>query len=155
MPLIKSNLEQSLRSLLDKDYVNFEGFPNTSTEVAERWSKVVNDYASTVVPFSTTSVVAKAAFKSTMLAITPSPPNGLALLTTAFSTYASTLAGGMQPGFTATPPTSPINLAPVISLGMSGASGAVIAASLANVIHSWFKTGLATNNSSGTTILWS
>lgn len=154
MALVKSVLENGLRELMDPEYVNFSGFPETTIEVASRWSEIVDNYAKSVLPTSLSSAAAKSAFNSIMLGISPTVPNGIALLISAFTAYAASLAGGMAPTFTGVPPITPVNLTPVISAGLGGASGDVTAALMANIIHTWFKTGTAINVSSGATITW-
>ncbi len=154
MPLILSQLESRLREIMDPDYSEFIGFPANNIDTANLWGDIVDDYASEVVPFSTTSSQAKSAFISAMLPISASAQNGIVQLTLAFSSYAGTLSLGMQPIFTGTPPPTPINIAPVVSLGVSGANGEVTSSTLARIIHLWFRTGLATNNSSGVTVNW-
>lgn len=154
MPLVKVTLETALRKIMDPDYVGFVGFPADNVSVANTWGTIVDDYAKLIVPPSTSSAPAKSAFMSAMIPISSSAQNGLAQLVSAFSAYAAALAIGMQPLFTATPPTSPINIVPVTVLGLGGASGEVTSKALASIIHLWFKTGLSTNNSSGASINW-
>ena len=154
MPLIKNNLEIKLREIMDPDYSGFIGFPENIADVANTWGDIVNSYASSVIPISSTSVQARSTFVSSMMLTSLSSQNGLSQLISLLSAYMSALSLGMQPAFTGTPPAIPINIAAVSVLGLGGSSGELTSKSLANIIHAWVKTGLATNNSSGATINW-
>lgn len=150
MPLVKSILEQELKTIFNPDTM-----PGSIPEAADAWASAVDKYASQVIPSSTTSAAAKAAFQGLMSGVTPDLKNGIIQLVAAFTAYAAQLGLGMAPTFTATPPAIPINIAPVVSLGLGGGSGDECAALLATIADTWFRTGLAVNNSSGATIPWS
>lgn len=140
--------------MMDPDYQNFIGFPTNNFDTASQWANVIDSYAKLIIPVITSSNPAKNAFKAQMLPVSSNVNNGLIQLTLAFSSYATALSLAMQPIFTGTPPPTPINFAPVFVLGLSGASGEQTANVMANIIHLWFKTGIAVNNSSGATVPW-
>lgn len=154
MPLVRQTLVNGLREVMDSDYPGFTGFPATNIEMAERWSTIVNNYASQVIPVSLTSVAAKTAFNTAMLPISSQIGNGFTQLTAAFTAYAVALIPGMLPGFTGTPPPTPILLTSITPIGLGGASGYVVAEAMATIIHAWFKTGLAVNTATSATINW-
>ena len=153
MPLSGTVINNELVKLLDKNAVGFVGFGTNPLQVATKWSDVVNTYASAVIPISTTSVAAKAAF---IAALTPGVAPGafMPALASAFTAYALALAGGMAgAGFVGTPPPSPIVLPPFPATTATTASA--VAASWGTIIDTWFKTGTATPIIGGATITWS
>lgn len=154
MPLNKAILEEELKKLLDSEYPGFTGFPETPVRVAEAWVNVIDNYTSSIIPVSANKAGARSAFITTASGIVSNPPNAISLLTAAFTAYATQLALGMQPLFTGTPPPTPVPIATIVPLGLSGVSGSVIAIILSRIIDTWFRTGIAINNSSGTTVIW-
>ncbi|MCL2313460.1 MAG: hypothetical protein FWC41_13470 [Firmicutes bacterium] len=63
---------------------------------------------------------------------------------------------GMAPAFTAVPPVwTGIEFAPLKALGLGGGSAEQCAQMFATIIDTKFRTGTATNNSSGATVIWS
>ena len=156
MALIRTNLVNEIRAIIDLEYTAHAGFPGSTAETAARWATAVNNYASLVTPPSVTSAAAYAAFQNTLLGMDANSGNGVAIFTSAFTAYAAALAPGMAPAFAATPPPIPIQLGTIIpSLGVGGATAQAIAESMATIIDTWFRTGIAVNNTSGATIPWS
>jgi hypothetical protein len=151
MPLIKSVLVDEIRKISDEKYSNFEGFPKSAIEVATRWSEAINKYGSLVLPKSTTSEIAKQALKEAFLGLSS---NALIIFPSGLMTYSTQLALGMSPSFIGKPPVILIDLSLVYSLGFSGGSARDCANLMANLIDLWFKTGTATNPSSGATTNW-
>ncbi len=78
----------------------------------------------------------------------------LVVLADSLKIYATQIAIGMQPSFTAAPPAMPINFIPVKTLGLNGGTTESCIEILSTIILNWFKTGLATNNGSGVTTNW-
>ena len=150
MPLVSSTLEQGLKSIFAP-----ETMPKDIATAALDWATAVDNYASSVIPPSINAAAAKSAFQSVMLGVDPNTQNGIPLLITAFTAYATQLGLGMAPTFTGTPPPTPINIAPITVLGLSGGSAEVCAALFATTADLWFRTGLAVNNSSGVIVPWS
>jgi len=154
MALVVSTLVTELRKIFDQQYSGFEGFPPTVNDAASRWAQAINTYAGTnIVPSSTSAVNAKNSFE-TILRTLLSNSNGTSIIQNAFNTYATVLASGMT-GYVSVPPPSPIDFQAVFSIGFNGGSSSAVASSMANVIHTWFKTGIATPIGGGPTINWS
>ena len=150
MPLVSTILEQKLKTIF-----NPQTMPGSIPEAASALASAFDSYASQIIPPSATSAAAKAAFQSAMSGVSPDLKNGTVQLAVGLTAYAVQLGLGMQPAFTATPPAVPINIAPVMALGLGGGSGDQCAALLATITDAWFRTGLAINNSSGVTLPWS
>mgnify|MGYP003662151497 CR=1 FL=1 len=72
----------------------------------------------------------------------------------ALTVYATTLGTGMGPAFIATPPTAPLIITPALQLGQNGGTKQQVMQSFANIIHAWFRTGIAINSATGVTINW-
>lgn len=154
MALVQATLINGLKLIMDEDYPSHE-FPSNIADVAAAWADAVNNYASAVTPPSATSSAARTAFYNIMLGMDTDLGNGIAIMVSAFSAYAASLAGGMAPTFIGTPPPAPIPLSTIIpTLGLGGASGSSVAEALGAVIDTWFRTGIAVNASSGATTLW-
>lgn len=154
MALIKSTLELDLRELMDPDYSGFTSFPATIQEMSARWSTTINNYASLVTPPSTTSVAARSSLQSILNGVDPNAQNGIALLISGLTSYATVLATGMLPAFTGVPPPIPIVLTAMSAAGLAGASGEVTAGILADTIDLWFRTGTAIPIPPGPIIPW-
>jgi hypothetical protein len=150
MPLVSSILQQGLKTIFTPATM-----PKDIAAAASDWATAVDNYASSVVPPSTTAAAAKSAFQSIMMGVDPNTQNGIPLLIAAFTAYATQLGLGMAPTFTGTPPPLPLNIVPVTILGLNGGSADDCAALFATITDAWFRTGLAINNSSGVTIPWS
>jgi len=133
-------------------YEDHEGFPVSTEEAAVRWSTAFNAYASSVVPSSTTSSLAKSACESVLLSqLSATNPSALEV---GFTAYVNQLALGMQPTFTAVAPIG-LSLASAFAVGIAGGSAESVATLMSGLIDVWFRTGTATNNSSGVTVPWS
>ena len=152
MPLLKQDLVNGIRSINDQQFSGFIGFPKNNVEVAQRWSDIVFNYAKNIVPVSKTVLTAKNTFQSVFVNITFG--TGLVIFNTAFISFATEMALGMQPEFTSTIPTIPLVLEPVFIAGVSGANAEFIANTMATIIDTWFKFGVAINNTSGVTTTW-
>lgn len=153
MPLSSSTINTELLKLLDKDNPSFVGFGQNPLQVATKWADAIDNYASLVIPISTTSIPAKAAF---IAALIPGVAPGafMPALTLALTTYASSLAGGMTlAGFVGTPPPVPIVLPLFPATPLTTAS--MVANSWSTIIDTWFRTGTATPIIGGSPILWS
>jgi hypothetical protein len=146
-------LIQEIRKIADQESPQFERFPKTSIEVAERWSKAIDVYAKAIVPQSTSSAKARTEMIAIMSTISPTV-DGLTILSQAITTYAISLAIGMGPTFVAVPPTIPLALASVAPVGLSGGSSDQCCTLLGEIIDKWFRLGIAVNTSTGATIVW-
>ena len=151
MPLLKSNLNLSILKITAIGNPIHEGFPKDLEEAAERWATAVNDYASQIIPISTTSDLAKQSLKSMLLTF---PTVGIAAFHSGLVSYASQLSLGMLPAFTAVIPPTPPSLESAFLIGTNGGSAEDVANLLSTLIDAWFKTGTAINTSSGVTINW-
>lgn len=155
MPLLIANIQSSLAKLMDKDNVAFVGYPTNSAQVANNWADAVNQYASLVIPISTTSVGAKNAMIAAMLPGLSAPGGFFAAFISGFTAYALTLGGGMAgAGFVAVPPPVPINFGPLLALPLDGPLSTKIS-TMASIIDTWFRTGTATPSAGGSPIIWS
>lgn len=153
MALNKQILIDEIRKITDESFSGFEEFPKTSQEAGERWAAAVSAYAGSIVPSSQEAENAESSFISTFTPLVETDAN--AAFAAAFTTYAAQLGLGMQPTFTATPPPTPIVLAPVFAVGLGGGSAQQCAQTMAEIVDLWFRTGSAVNNSSGAIIPWS
>jgi hypothetical protein len=138
---------------MDDQYPGFIEFPN-ETNVADKWSTAVNNYASAVVPASTTAAQAKTAMQAALTGMS-APGAALVQLPTSFTVYATTLAVGMAPTYVGTPPPAPIILTPAFTIGSAGGSAADVIQQLVLIIDLWFRTGTATPSAGGAPIPWS
>lgn len=152
MALVLSVLESEIRKIIDQEFEQFEGFPQTAQETATRWANAIDIYASSVIPPSTTTQQAKQSLESIFLGLNV---NGALIFPLGFTVYASILATGMLPLFVSVPPPSPIVLAPVFAAGLSGAPSSTCAQLMSVTIDAWFRTGTATPSSGGPAIPWS
>ena len=142
-----------LHMMLQELLTNSVNYPSNQTEIAMRWSSLIDSYASLVTPLSLNSASAKSAMFGVLMS---NPVSGslLIMLPLAIATYATQLAIGMQPTFTGTPPILPLNLLPAYTIGTSGGTSLAVATSMSTIIDLWFRTGLAINNSTAATIPW-
>lgn len=159
MPLSSNILAQELSKFMDDKSSTFEGSPETGAEFAQKFSSAINAYVSSISPPSTTLSAAQTTLQGSLMTVGP-PPGMLfpVAITAGMTAYATAVALGMQPAFTATPPPAPVGpliLASVMPLGMGGAPASTCVTTLASIIDGWFRTGLAVNNTSGATIPWS
>lgn len=140
MPIgTSSQIANAILSFSDPDN---ENFPGTSAEVAQKWADVADILLAAVIPASSTAAAGKAAFIGILSAVNSNTPNGLTLLDNAFVAYAASLAGGMSPLYTGTPPPSPPGLPALLSSPSTDA--AAVANSIGTLLSAWAKTGIAT-----------
>lgn len=118
------------------------------SDMSESIGKVITQYVSQITPFTTTLSSANIQFKNELRSVTDAKTQ----LPPIMSTYASKLAVGMLPAFAAVPPTVPIVVLDIFSAPQPKQ---VFAVNFATRVHSWFKTGTATNTVSGVVIPWS
>lgn len=162
MPLLVTTLAAAIQKFTDPDFEGFEGFPEDDAAAAAAWAAAIDTYTgagANIVPPSTTGVVARGALETALLGLS-APGAAIALFDVAFAAYATSLAGGMAPAFTATPPpallsNTPPTIAAVFAAGVAGADGATQAAAMALLIDTWFRTGTATPSSGGSPAPWS
>jgi len=125
-------------------------------QAANDWCDAINTYASTITPPSATAVAARLAMFNILQGI--SGDNGVTILANAITAYATTLASGMAPAFVGAPPAAPLSpiLNGIVTAGINGSDEwSDQANSFATSIDGWFRTGTATNSSSGAVVPWS
>jgi len=155
MPLLLLNIEASLTELMDKDSLGFVGYPNNDAQVAANWADAVDQYASLVVPVSTTSAAAKSAMVSAILGGLGTPGSFFPAFIAGFTAYALSLGGGMTgAGFVGTPPPLPIDFTTFLALPLDGPLSTKISV-MASTIDTWFRTGTAVPSGGGAVIIWS
>jgi hypothetical protein len=135
MALSQSALEAAILNLMANKGV-------TAAACAALWAAAFGSYAGSVVPPSTTVATAQTALQSALTGAFSSP-SGLAAMDAAFTAAATTIAGGMAPTFTGTPPPSPVGWAALLAQPYA-ATNAAAAAKIAARIHQWMITGTAT-----------
>lgn len=150
MPLIQSNLENSLASF-------FEDPPETASLCAQEWANAMRDYTLPIIPASTTVAAAAEVLALTLTPLfeTSLTPSITALgMETAWMIFATTVGTGMTPAFVSTPPVGVIGF-----LGLFDrpppSTHREAAADFARSIHLWMLTGLGTNSASGAVVNWS
>lgn len=154
MPLLLPTLEVELSKLMDADDPAFVGFPDNVNDVAENWSNAIFNYASAVIPASSTASAAKSAMKSLLLGA-GSPGTFFSIFESSFTAFAGSLAGGMA-GFISVPPPLPIVLqAPMLAIPLEESFNPSRITTMASIIDLWFRTGTATPSGGGATSPWS
>ena len=153
--LLPPDISLQIREINDQPFAGFIGFPSDTVDSADKWADIVDATAIGIVPASTTTSIARTAFQTVFSSINPILQIGLVVFPAAFTAYAAALIPGMLPAFVGVPPPVPIDISPVIPIGLSGASGSVCALALANIIYLWFITGTATPSGGGSPINWS
>lgn len=133
MPLDPASLQSSLESL-------FANPPAAGADCAQAWADAINGYAAGIVPASTT-VAAAASTLASSLASAFSSPSAASAFDAAFTAFATTVAAGMLPTFTGTPPPAPLNIAAQLAIPQN--THAAAAAAFATLIDAWFRTGSA------------
>jgi len=150
MPLVVATLQASILDLIDNP-------SDTAAGAAEKWSDAIGDYASAIVMApTTTGEDAKSDLKDALTITFESPSDTTTASTTwdaPMAAFAGTLAGGMAPDFTGTPPGA--GFSSVVFTGANFEDSTAAAAALSASIDGWFKTGIAVNNSSGASSTWS
>lgn len=125
----------------------------TNADCATQWADAMKEYASAVVPASTT-VEAAADALETALAAAFALPAAAASMESAFAAFALAVGGGMAPAFTATPPPGPVGFATQFASAFP-ATHALAATALSGLINTWMKTGTATPTAGGAPVNWS
>lgn len=147
-----NTIAQEILTFGNGDDPEFNNWPQTIAEAAECWADVIGVTANQVVPASTTQAPARVAFINTFLTMSIESQNGYQVFAQALMAFATQLASGMTPaGFTGAPPPQPF----IFNMqGLLSNSSYEEALRFATDLVLWFKTGTATNISSGTTINW-
>lgn len=147
-----NTVAQEILTFGNGDDPEFNNWPQSITEAAECWADVVGVAANNVVPASTTQAPARAAFITVFLTMDIESQNGYQVFAQALMAFATQLAIGMtSTGFTGAPP--PLSF--VFNMqGLISNSSYEEALRFATDLVLWFKTGTATNISTGTTINW-
>ena len=123
----------------------------TASDCAATWASLLGSYFAGVVPASTTVTTAQTALQASLAsAFAAAPGAGLALLETAFTTFAAAVGLGMAPAFVAVPPPAPVGFS---SLGATDDAGEA-ASSIASLISTWAQTGTATPSAGGSPVPW-
>lgn len=152
MPLFLVTVQSEFANLIDKNSPSFVGHGLDVVEVATKWADVLFNYASAVIPASTTANAAKTAMISVLSGATAAGSFFPALVS-AYTLFATTLAGGMTTGGVGAPPPAPINFAPILALPLSENSTPQIISLFASITDTWFRTGTFTFTN-GTVVTW-
>ena len=157
MSLNPQILKTEIRKFTDPNFAQFASWPENIMDSARRFANAIGLYASTVIPPSTTVEAAKVAFIGIFVNIVGEPvENGPILLPQAFQSFCVALGGGMAPAFVAVPPIWTGNeFRSLQILGEGGASAEQCADLFANIVDVKFRSGTATNTSSGVVVPWS
>lgn len=145
MPLDLSALEAALEEIAANP-------PATIAGCAAAWAAAMKDYATGIIPVSTTIDAAVEALESalaTAFAASAAAPG----METAFAAFATTVAAGMAPAFTGTPPPNAVGFATQFAMPFPETHAAA-AVAVAGIINTWMKSGTATSNPPGTTVNW-
>lgn len=136
MPLGPSTLAQQLSSIAENP-------PPSSAACGQAWANAVGAYAASVVPPSTTVSAATSTLAGALAGAFASPAAAPGM-ETAFLSFATTLGLGMAgAGFTGAPPVAPVGFAPQFA-GPKPLTHDAAAQTLATLIDTWMKTGIAT-----------
>jgi hypothetical protein len=129
--------------------------PASRADCAQAWADAMGDYASGIVPASTTVPAAASALALDLESAFASP-TAPADADLAFTTFATAVGLGMV-GFVSTPPPAPVGFAlafaePPASWPETHSSAAD---SWASKVDAWMRTGTATPVSGGAPVPWS
>jgi hypothetical protein len=141
-----------LRKFMDKEHPLFIDFPESTDKAAELWANAIYQGAKDVIPISLTAENAKTESENVMKQMFK--VDGKAGLVLGFQTFAATLALGMQPTYTGTPPAAPLLFDPVFIIGLAGGSNSDCINGMIAIINLWFALGIAVNNGTGVTQKW-
>lgn len=133
MALVKAGLKASLKALADDP-------PTSHADAAQGWGDAIVNYATPVTPPSTTVAGGLAALVSaftTAFATDDAAP----AMEAAMAAFGATIAGGMLPLNTGTPPPGPVGFADLFS-GTTDDTDAA-ADDVSSAIDDWMKTGIA------------
>lgn len=153
MALSKLVLKQGLMSLFDEEL-----FPETYEGAANNFSWVVNNYALTIVPPSTSFESARREFVSAF--IENKSKESIEILVDAVRGYCEVLAIGMQiPGCVVVSPTGSVALTAgmeiVAEQSLQGMDGEGWVEMVSSLIDSYFRTGKVIQTETGTITPWS
>lgn len=159
MALVKATLEAELLDFFAAPPVVMAGsnvdYAASRSACAQKWADAMQAYLSSpgslLTPASTSITTALATFKSS-LASAFATTSAASLVDAAFATLAATIGSGMAPAFVATPPAGNPGFASNITT--TEASHALAAASWAERIDAWLKTGTATPAGGGAAVPW-
>lgn len=159
MALVKATLEAELLDFFAAPPVVMAGssvdYAASRSACAQKWADAMQKYLSSagsvLTPASTSITTSLATFK-TSLASAFATASAAAAVDTAFATLAASIGTGMAPAFVATPPAGTPGFAANITT--TEASHASAAASWADRIHTWIKTGTATPAGGGAAVPW-
>lgn len=155
MALDKSKIVDGLRAMSDTSYSNFQGFPTSIEDSAERYRLILKDYIEDMTPFTSGAYQASIAFKNIYMQMSSESQNGIVILTSALTTFTTIIAATI-PGYIGTPPPVQIVLGDLPILGtVDQLSSEQISQIIGDRTHTWIKTGVAVINGGGTPILWS
>jgi len=134
MPLAVPALQSALEQLAAHP-------PATSAQCAQAWANAMQSYAAGIVPASVTVAAASATLAGALTSAFGAPAAAPGM-ESAFAAFAVTVGGGMA-GFVPTLPAGPVGFAAQFS-GPKPATHVAAAQALANRIHTWMSTGVAT-----------
>lgn len=127
--------------------------PDTAAECAQAWAAAIVGYASNVTPTSTTVAGAEPTLASSLTTAFESD-DAAPGMESAMAAFAVTVAGGMAPAFTGTPPPDPVGFAAQFA-GAKPETHAEAGSQIADLIDVWMKTGTATPSGGGAPVNWS
>ena len=134
----------SLGTSLESDILAIDG-GSSKADAAGQWGDALESYAGGVVPALAAGVMdsAKAALETALESAfgEASASSSASSMESAFASFASTMAGGMSPDFTGTPPPDDVGF--LALLDTNKATKAIAAADWASAIDTWMRTGLA------------
>lgn len=145
MALNKSILKTEIRKYADKEYSRFEEFPEDEKESAKSFSEAMYEYSKNIGPASKTVKVASETMATDLGDLS------ISSFISAFTSFATEVASGMAPEYTAVPPPNPIDFSSV-SDTTNDAEKRI--GEISNIVDSWLKTGTATPSGGGPTINW-
>lgn len=145
MALNRIGLEENLLEL-------FQTPPGTTEDCASAWASIIEEYVQLVIPVSTTVATARASLETALYAAFTGG-NAAADMETAFTAFAASVASGMAPAFTSTPPTSIMGWE--TSFSTTVATHAEAATKYADLIHNWVILGTAVPSGGGAAVNWS
>lgn len=123
----------------------------TAAACAQQWAQAMGDYASGIVPPSTTVPAARSALAGSLAAAfaTPFAAPGME---SAFAAFAATVGAG-QAGFVPLPPPRPVGFAAL--LAVISPTHASAAAAVASLVDTWMRSGSSTPVAGGSPVPWS